>query len=460
MGKNITMMWDGKKKAVTFSYDDGVMQDRRLVELMNQYGIKGTFNLNSGNQSYSHMWENQGVMIHAMNVDGLKELYHGHEIAVHGLTHADLPKFDQDTIRNEIQQDKKNLEQMFDQPIVGMAYPFGTYNDEVLAVAESCGIKYARTVERTGTFELPENPLTLHPTCHHGDEDVLELIDQFLALETDRPQLFYLWGHSYEFDVDHNWDRLEKILQKLSGHDDIYYGTNAQVLNLLPEEEKYPVKGIIFDMDGVLVNTEPLHYRAWKEAFKDFGVDLDYEIYKPCIGTTRSRCIEIMKNAYGDRVENYESMSQRMEEKKKTIVEREGYPLCDGIREGLRRLKEAGYRLAVGSSSPADVIHRVTKAVGIDEFFSCFISGEQVAHPKPAPDTFLEAAKGLQLDPKECVIIEDSTNGGRAAKAAGIPCIWFHNPDSGDQQIPDALLEISSWTEENTEKILKVLSQK
>ena len=120
-------MWNGKKKAVTFSYDDGVTQDRRLVEMMNTYGVKGTFNLNSGIQSYTNVWEHsKGLLIHRMNIEGLKELYQGHEIAAHCLTHADLPKYDEETIRNEILEDKKNLEERFGQPVVGMAYPFGT----------------------------------------------------------------------------------------------------------------------------------------------------------------------------------------------------------------------------------------------------------------------------------------------------------------------------------------------
>lgn len=224
-------MWDGKKKAVTFSYDDGVTQDRRLVEMMNAYGVKGTFNLNSGIQSYANTWEHEkGLLIHRMNAEGLKELYQGHEIAVHCLTHADLPKFDEETIRNEILEDKKNLEARFGQPIVGMAYPFGTYNDTVVNIVRSCGIRYSRTVDRTGTFELPKEPLTLNPTCHHNDADVMELIDRFLASDSDEPQLFYLWGHSYEFDVEQNWDRMEEILKKLSGHEEIFYGTNNEVL--------------------------------------------------------------------------------------------------------------------------------------------------------------------------------------------------------------------------------------
>ena len=148
-------MFNGdKKKAITFSYDDGVSQDIRLVSMFNKYGLKATFNLNSGIQSGSNNWVNNGTCIHRMNVSGLKELYKGHEIAVHTLTHPDLVKQDGDdrTIINEILQDKINLERMFGQKIQGMAYPFGTFNNEVVELVKKCEIRYARTVIETENF--------------------------------------------------------------------------------------------------------------------------------------------------------------------------------------------------------------------------------------------------------------------------------------------------------------------
>lgn len=228
----------------------------------------------------------------------------------------------------------------------------------------------------------------------------------------------------------------------------------TKVANRLAEK-----KGIIFDMDGVLVNTEPLHFRCWQEVLKEDGITLDYEIYKPCIGSTREVFRQLMVNAYGDIFEDYPTMNRRMEEKKKEIVEKEGFPQCEGIREVLEKLHQEGYLLAVGSSSPEDVIQKVLKDLDLAQFFSAFISGENMAHPKPAPDTFLAAAEALLLDPSACMVVEDSTNGGKAAKAAGMSCVWFHNPDSGDQQIPDAVLEISSWDPSSAEKIMKVSEQ-
>ena len=142
-----------------------------------------------------------------------------------------FPNMMKSTIRNEILEDKKSLEERFGQPVVGMAYPFGTYNDTVVDIARACGMRSAGTaVSQQEIFGLPEEPLTLNPTCHHNDADVMDLIDRFLASDSEKPQLFYLWGRSYEFDVDQNWDRMEEILKKLSGHDEIFYGTDREVL--------------------------------------------------------------------------------------------------------------------------------------------------------------------------------------------------------------------------------------
>ncbi len=224
------MSWNGKNKAVTFSYDDGVEEDKRLVELLNRYGLKATFNLNSGIQTGASFWESNGIVIRRMNIKGLKELYKGHEIAVHTLTHANLEMCSEETIYNEIWQDKCNLERMFDQDIWGMAYPYGVYNEEIMKVVKKCGIQYARTVEATGDFQISEDLLRLKATGHHNDSNMLELARQFVEEKVDTPKLFYVWGHSYEFDLKDNWAYMEELCSILSGHEDIYYGTNAQVL--------------------------------------------------------------------------------------------------------------------------------------------------------------------------------------------------------------------------------------
>ena len=225
-------MWNNKMKAFTLSYDDGITQDIRFVELLNRYGLKCTFNLNSGIQSKANFWTNkEGITVSRMNMGGLKELYAGHEIAVHSLTHPDLTKFDEETVYNELSRDKANLESFFGTEVTGMAYPYGTHDEKVRATVKKAGLHYARTVHSTNAFDLPGDLLQLPATCHHSAENLMELAKQFVALETDTPQLFYVWGHSYEFDFDNSWERIEEFFRIISGREDIFYGTNCEVLS-------------------------------------------------------------------------------------------------------------------------------------------------------------------------------------------------------------------------------------
>ena len=165
-----------------------------------------------------------------MNIRELAPLYAGHEIAAHGLTHASLPDFDYDAIRNEVELDKFYLEQYFHITVNGLAYPMGTYNDTVVQALKDCGYQYARTIESNHSFALQEDLLRFKPTCHHDDPEIFDLIDRFLNSNSNEPQLLYIWGHSFEFDTHDNWDHMEEVLKRISGHDDVFYGTNTEML--------------------------------------------------------------------------------------------------------------------------------------------------------------------------------------------------------------------------------------
>lgn len=218
------------------------------------------------------------------------------------------------------------------------------------------------------------------------------------------------------------------------------------------------IRAVIFDMDGVLINTEPLHYQCWVELFREkYGKELDYEVYKPCIGSTRLHFMNLMKEHYGVVFESLEAMNQMMKEKKDEIIARDGFPEMPGVGVMLKQLKEEGYRLAVASSSPKDVIEETLTSLRLMKYFDVVTSGDEVKNPKPAPDTFLYAAEQLQVPAEECLVIEDSTNGGKAAEAAGMSCIWMHNPDSGDQEISNPMFEITAWTPENRKRVMEFL---
>lgn len=230
-------MFHGKRKAVTFSYDDGVTQDKRLIGIFNRYGLKATFNINSELLGLENTLVREGKTVnHTKNRKSeVKEIYKGHEVAVHTLTHPNLTELDESEIIRQVEEDRKNLEALVGYDVVGMAYPCGgVNNDDRVAdvIRNHTPLKYARTITSTHSFDLQENLLRFNPTVyHHREWDALfQLAEEFIRLKPDRPQLFYVWGHSYEFDIHDTWDRFEEFCRLISGKDDIFYGTNREVL--------------------------------------------------------------------------------------------------------------------------------------------------------------------------------------------------------------------------------------
>ncbi len=222
-----------KMKAFTFSYDDGVREDRRFLEIINRYGLKCTFNLNSAIQNDLSHWNLKGHEVYRMNPDGLPDLYRGHEIACHGATHADFCKLSEDALYNELTDDRAALTRRFGETPIGAAYPFGTFDEKSEKVLRSLGFLYCRTIKDTHSFDVPENLLTYHPTAHHGDAELFRLAEDFIRLTPTSPKIFYVWGHAYEFEVEHAWDRLEEFCRLISGKDDIFYGTNREIFECL-----------------------------------------------------------------------------------------------------------------------------------------------------------------------------------------------------------------------------------
>lgn len=230
------MMWfmrfpEGKAKALTLSYDDGVAQDIRLVEIMNKNKIKGTFNVNSA-QFGNFYIANTGEERRRITAEEVKTLYAsgGHEVAVHSYTHPFLEQVPHDAIAYEIIKDRENLEKTLGQIVKGMAYPMGTTSDEVVDVLRACGISYSRTTKQTEKFDIPTDWLRLPSTCHHNNPRLMELAKKFVEDPVNRmPLLFYVWGHSYEFDINNNWDKIETFCEYIGGKDDIWYATNIEI---------------------------------------------------------------------------------------------------------------------------------------------------------------------------------------------------------------------------------------
>ncbi|NQX48531.1 polysaccharide deacetylase family protein [Paenibacillus tritici] len=213
----------GVAKALTLSWDDGRIHDRRLVEILNGHGLKGSFHLNSG------FFGNEGYITE----DEVAALYEGHEISAHTSTHPFLSMTPREGIAEEILKDRRHLEAIAGYPVRGMSYPFGNYSDQVLSVLPALGIEYSRTVKSHGNFSLPDNLLAWHPTCHH--KEMLDLGKKFLEEQPRFPhmQLLYVWGHSYEFNDDGNWEELEQFAAMMGGHAEIWYATNIEIADYL-----------------------------------------------------------------------------------------------------------------------------------------------------------------------------------------------------------------------------------
>ena len=250
---------DGKAKALTLSYDDGVIFDERLIATMDKHGIKGTFNINSGcyatSDSSRRLTRERAIALYKDSP---------HEVAVHTYTHPWLAPLPQAQMTYEVIEDRRRLEEDFERPIRGMAYPMGSYSDEVVEVLKNCGIVYSRTTVSTEKFNMPSDWLRLPATCHHKNPRLMELADKFLAMEVkDAPQMFYLWGHSYEFNDNDNWYIIEDFCEKTGGKDDIWYATNMEIYEYT---EAY--KRLIWSIDYSYV-TNPTSFDVWVSIRKD-----------------------------------------------------------------------------------------------------------------------------------------------------------------------------------------------
>ncbi len=219
----------GKPKAATMSFDDGNVADYRLVEIFNRFGIKGTFHLNSG-------------LLHQGNrvdVKDIPSLYTGHEIAAHGVEHASLYHLTPHGMVEEILEDRRSLEEIAGYVIRGMSYANGVNPPEAALAAKMSGIEYSRTTVSTKSFRIPEDFLLWHPTCKHLEAE--EMTKRFLKQTYESGHLLYIWGHSFEFNNDNNWDLIERVCDMLTSVDNIWYATNIEIYDYITASRRVHV---------------------------------------------------------------------------------------------------------------------------------------------------------------------------------------------------------------------------
>lgn len=215
---------EGRHKALAMSYDDGRRADERLVGIFNKYGIKGTFHLNAGLLGGEDR----------LGAEEALRLYQGHEISAHTLTHPTLARCPLEQVVHEVSEDRKALETLIGKPVRGMSYPNGSYTPELKPLLGGLGMEYSRVVPTTdGGFGLPEDWMEWRATCHHNRR-LEEHAETFVGLH--KRQYLYLmtvWGHSYEFDNDDNWDVIERFGQIAGGREEIWYAGMLDIVHYM-----------------------------------------------------------------------------------------------------------------------------------------------------------------------------------------------------------------------------------
>ena len=274
----------GRAKALTFSYDDGVIQDKRLAEIFDKYGMKATFNFN-----------NECMRPDNFTKEQIKEYFlsKGHEIAVHGANHRANGNLRPIEGMRDVLDCRLELEAKCDCIIRGMAYPdtgirqmgsFGTY-EMIKQYLVELDIAYSRTLgEDNNSFMLPEDFHAWMPTAHHNNPKIMEFIDEFLKLDISEnayharrvPRLLYIWGHSYEFDDKDNWEHIEEICKKLSDNAQIWNATNIEIYDYV-----MAYRSLIYSADG---------HKVYNPTLLTIWLDVDGKLYS--IGSGETICIQ------------------------------------------------------------------------------------------------------------------------------------------------------------------------
>lgn len=253
-----------KKKCLTFSYDDGVIQDKVFLDKIKNTCFKATFNLNSG--LFSTIKYRDGKDNSRLDNKNLKEIYQNHEISAHSLYHFHMENLDYKSNLKEISSDILNLKEIFSCDILGFAYPFGKYNSFTVEALKKCGIKYARTTLSTYDFSLPDDFIFWNPSIHHNDEKLIPLVDKFLNTDKEL-SLLYIWGHTYEFENQNNWGIIDNLISLLNNKDDIAYLTNIEIYNYINA------------LRSVIINNNEIYNNSSQDLY--LQIDETYIILKP-----------------------------------------------------------------------------------------------------------------------------------------------------------------------------------
>lgn len=257
----------GKPKAFNVTFDDGVLQDVRFVELLNKYNLKGTFNLNSGLMESEFEWTHKnGSIVKRLLKDKAPPLYQGHEVACHTLTHPYMDNLSEAEILYELKTDKDKLEKLFKREIKGFAVPFHYYSGLIESCVKQCGFSYARISEESRSFTLQNDFYKWKATIFHPRNSFDDIVRQFIASEEELA-LLQVGGHSYDLDAEDMWDSFESAFKEISSRNDILPMTTIEIIEYLQAMDKAEITdrniknnsdiSLWFSLDGLVFEVQP-----------------------------------------------------------------------------------------------------------------------------------------------------------------------------------------------------------
>ncbi|MBR4289950.1 MAG: polysaccharide deacetylase family protein [Oscillospiraceae bacterium] len=253
---------NGKNKVFNITYDDGVLQDIRFVSLLNRFGLKGTFNLNSQLMEEEFAWIHPcGMEVKRLGTGAVQGLYDGHEIASHTLTHPymhDLPEFE---ILRQLGEDRACLESHFGREVKGFAVPFDYYSDLIARSAEICGFEYARMSQTSLSYVPCTDWYHWKTGVYHIMPELVPFVEGFL--ETDQElAVCQIVGHSYDLDAENLWETMEGICAKVAAQNDVWFCTNLELVRYLKAMAQFDGTNrsdtnLWFEQDGAVIMLRP-----------------------------------------------------------------------------------------------------------------------------------------------------------------------------------------------------------
>ena len=207
------------------------------------------------------------------------------------------------------------------------------------------------------------------------------------------------------------------------------------------------VRTVIFDMDGVIIDSEPIYFKIDKQLFEELHIPVSYEEHCSYVGTSSQNMWATIFKKHDVRGNTQAAMKKEHDHYMEYLLNEKNLRPIDGVVDLIKELQQDNFKMIVASSSYMEVIEIVLSKLHLSDYFIGKVSGTELVNSKPHPEIFIYAARLAQSQPEECVVIEDSQNGITSARAAGMKCIGFLNPNSGIQDLSKADMTVTSFTE-------------